>query len=127
MTTRATRPRLSGAGFSLAEVLLAIVLLGLLAIGASALLTQLVGASDVRRSELLTETCSIAVMESLLTHDYSALATGSSNGTDPLGVEWTAMISQESPRLRRITVTADQDGETTRLETLISDRFQGTP
>jgi prepilin-type N-terminal cleavage/methylation domain-containing protein len=127
MSTQASRRKLDQSGFSLAEVLLAMFLLGLLAIGVSALLTQLVGGNDRSRIRLEARARAIAVAESLLTRDYATLATGTTNGTGPLGVDWSLSISQEAPNLRRIAVLATKSGESSRVETLVSNRFVGLP
>ena len=106
---------------------MAIALLGLLAIGTSALLGQLVDGTDRKRSELRAETRAVAVMESLLTREYAALPVGTGNGTGPLGVSWSVEIFQEQADLRRLRVVAVEDDRRSVVETLISNRFDGVP
>ena len=110
-------------GFSLAEVLIALAVLGVAGITATALLAQLTRANVDGREDVTGHTTAVAVMESLLVRDYADLAIGSTTGTSANGVDWTVTISAETSRLRRLRVDAISGGRPVTLETLVADRF----
>lgn len=109
-------------GFTLAEVLIALFVLGVAGITASALLAQLTKANVDGRDEVLRHATAVAVMESLLVEDYADLGVGSATGTSATGVDWTVTISAESAGLRRLQVEAISDDRAVVLETLRADR-----
>ncbi len=127
MSTRGSDRCRSCAGFSLAEVLLAIFLLGMIAVGISALLGQLVGSNDTDLARLQSRTQAVAVMESLLTQDYSQLGLGTVSDSSPSGMSWTITVSQEAPGLRKLVVVSTAQGESCRLESMTADRLGGLP
>lgn len=116
-------PTFRDAGFSLAEVLIAVGLLGVAGITVVGLMTVLFDSTVQAREDVQAHATAVAVMESLLTHTYDELPVGSSSGTDPTGVPWTAQIGSKASRLRVIEVVADDGLGYAELSTLISDRF----
>ena len=121
MSTRVSR---TGArGFTLAEVLIALAVLGVAGITATSLLAHLTTASVDGHTDVRRHVAATAVMESLLAHEYDELATGSSSGTREGGEDWTATVSDEATDLKRLRVDVTSDGRTVTLETLVSDRF----
>lgn len=109
-------------GFTLAEVLIALAVLAVVGITATALLAQLTTANVDGRDEVLRHATAVAVMESLLVQDYADLDVGASSGTSGTGIDWTTTISDESAGLRRLTVAVTSDGRSVVLETLRADR-----
>lgn len=120
MSTRASDRR--AGGFSLAEVLIALAVLGVAGITATALLAHLTEANVDGRSDVTGHATAAAVIESLLTHDYDELVEGTQTGTSVDGVGWTLTVSEESTGLRRLRVDAVDGDRTVRLETLVADR-----
>lgn len=114
--------RRTDGGFTLAEVLIAIALLGVAGISATALLAQLTNSTIDGRTDVTCHATAVAVMESLLVRDYDQLLAGTTTGTSPAGVAWTVTISDEATSLRRLDVAAVQDDRTVRIETLVADR-----
>ena len=110
-------------GFSLAEVLLALGLLGGAGITIVGLWTVLTNSNVQARDDVRAHATAVAVMESLLTREYDELAVGSLAGVDADGIAWNLDIRDAATSLREIEVTAGNDDTSARLSTLISDRF----
>ncbi len=109
-------------GFTLVEVLLALSLLAAAGVAAVGLLTQLARSSHHTGTEVEVHTTAVAVIESLLTRDWSALAPTTATGISAGGVAWTLTVADEATDLRRLTVDARADGAGVVLQTLVSNR-----
>lgn len=121
MSTRASSTR-DSAGFTLAEVLIALTLLAVAGIAAVGLLATLSRSSVDGRTQVMLHATAVAVMESLLVRDFDQLAVTTAGGSSVGGIAWTVAISDEGPRLRRLAVAVVDDGRSLTLETLRSDR-----
>jgi len=110
-------------GFSLAEILMAVALLGSAGIAVSGLFTVLVSSTVQAREELRVEAAAVAVMEEVLSRPYDELEVSVETGRDDLGIDWAVYVTQEDDHLRRIAVTATDGRVEASLETLFSDRF----
>ena len=120
MITRASDRR--DPGFTLAETLIALTVLGVAGFTATALLAHLARTTVDSREDVRRHALAAAVMESVLTVDYVDLDLTTTAGVGPDDETWTVTVSDEDDDLKRIRVEVDGGGRTTRLETLISDR-----
>lgn len=121
MSTRGSSPA-DAAGFTLAEVLIALALLAVAGIATVGVLGTLARSSVDGRTQVTLHATATAVMESLLVRDFDQLAVATASGTSPNGIAWTVAITDESPRLRRLAVSVVDDGHTLTLESLRSQR-----
>ena len=110
-------------GFTLAEILIALAVLGVAGITAVTLLAQLTKANVDGREDVQRHAIAAAVMESLLVRGFDGLGPGTATGTTPGGERWTATVSDEDTDLRRLRVDVSSEGRTETLETLMSNRF----
>lgn len=121
MSTRASRDP-GSAGFTLAEVLIALALLAVAGIAAVGLLATLSRSSVDGRTQVMLHATAVAVMESLLVRDFDALPVAATSGSAADGIAWTIAITDESAGLRRLSVAVASDGRSLTLESLRSDR-----
>lgn len=113
----------ASAGFTLAEVLLALTLLSVVGVASLGMLTQLTSNSINARDQVDHHATSVAVMESLLTRSYDDLTPSTFSGMSPEGLGWTVTITDEDTDLRRLTVEVDDAPADQALETLVANRF----
>ncbi len=121
MSTRASRDP-GSAGFTLAEVLIALALLAVAGITAVGLLATLSRSSVDGRTQVVLHATAVAVMESLLVRDFDTLPIATTSGSAADGTAWTIAITDESAGLRRLSVAVVSDGRSLTLESLRSDR-----
>lgn len=120
MSTPASRSTESG--FSLAEVLVALALLAAAGLSAVGLLGHLTERGVDAHDEVGAHARAVAVMESLLVHDFAELVPGTHTVAGVDGGDGTVRVSAVDARLRRLEVEVLADDRPVVLRTLVSDR-----
>jgi prepilin-type N-terminal cleavage/methylation domain-containing protein len=119
------RTRRNPQGFSLAEVVLALVLLGLLSAGASSLVTSALGTSNAQRDQMIAHLLAARELETALAGGYGTLPAGTRAAAAVAGFpQYTARLSvaQQGADLRWVRVTVSGPAAADSLETLIANR-----
>lgn len=112
-------------GFTLAEVLVAIALLGAMAVGITGLFNGVVSASARSRDTMVGHLLASDGMETCLDQGFASLSPGTTVEQDPAGYDGFArrtIISTEKADLLRIKVWAGSSLGADSVETFLASR-----